>query len=224
MPPNTSTFRSVERHSYARTNIFALESTVVLAAYIWALRIRLSNAAPKRCALLEGFGAVYFARLNFMTIYLLQRELALEELTVVMLLWLPSILGSFVYLSSEDSDLTCTESIILVAMYLLGSFLNTYSEYQRKIWKRDPRNKGRCYTMGLFAWSRNVNYFGDVVLFASWAGATGRWLSFVAPTLMALSFWYHHIPDKERYLAKRYGRDWIAYMEQTPYALVPYVC
>ena len=133
MPPNTSTFRSVERHSYARANIFALESIVVLAAYIWALRIRLSNAAPKRCALLEGFGAVYFARLNFMTTYLLQRELALEELTVVMLLWLPSILGSFVYLSSEDSDLTCTESIILVAMYLLGSFLNTYSEYQRKI-------------------------------------------------------------------------------------------
>ena len=224
MPPNTSTFRSVERHSYARAYIFALESIVVLAAYIWALRIRLSNAAPKRCALLEGFGAVYFARLNFMTIYLLQRELALEELTVVMLLWLPSILGSFVYLSSEDSDLTCTESIILVAMYLLGSFLNTYSEYQRKIWKRDPKNKGRCYTMGLFAWSRNINYFGDVVLFASWAGATGCWISFWSPTLMALSFWYHHIPDKERYLAKRYGRDWSSYVEQTPYALVPYVC
>lgn len=222
MLPNA--FRSAQRHSNARANIFALESIVVLAAYTWGLRIRLSNAAPKRCALLEGFGAVYFARLNFMTRYLLQRELALEELTVVILVWLPSILGSFVYLSSEDCDLISTESIILVAMYLLGSFLNTNSEYQRKIWKRDPQNKGRCYTMGLFAWSRNINYFGDVVLFASWAGATGSWLSFWAPTLMALAFWYHHIPDKERYLAKRYGRDWSAYVEQTPYALVPYVC
>ena len=222
MPPKT--FRSAQRHSNARANIFAVESIVVLTGYIWALRIRLSNPAPRRCALLEGFGAVYFARLNFMTRCLLQRELALEELTVVIFLWLPSILGSFVYLSSESSDLTSTESIILVAVYLLGSFLNTYSEYQRKIWKRYPKNKGRCYTIGLFAWSRNINYFGDVVLFASWAGATGRWLSSWAPTLMALAFWYHHIPDKERYLAKRYGRDWIAYTEQTPYALVPCVC
>ena len=222
MPPDT--FRSVQRHSNARANIFVLESIVILAIYLWVMRQKLANSVPRRCSVLEVCGVVYFARLNVMTRYLLQRELALEELTLVMLLWLPSILGSFVWLSRIDDDLPAHQCIVLVAVYLLGSFLNTYSEYQRKIWKRDPQNKGRCYTRGLFAWSRNINYFGDVVLFASWAGATGCWISFWAPTLMALSFWYHHIPDKERYLAKRYGRDWSSYVEQTPHALVPCVC
>ena len=32
---------------------------------------------------------------------------------------------------------------------------------------------------------------------------------------MFLSFYFHHIPDKEKYLAQRYAKDWPAYEAST---------
>merc|ERR1712183_1261588 len=109
-------------------------------------------------------------------------------------------------------------------MYVLGSYLNTYSEFQRKIWKQDPIHKGRCYMLGLFSLSRNINYFGDSLLFAGWAVATGNWINSWAPILMSLSFYFYHIPDKEKYLQTRYAQDWPTYLSQTPYSFIPYIC
>ena len=39
--------------------------------------------------------------------------------------------------------------MVAVMLYLLGSFLNSFSEMRRKWWKADPANKGHCYTKGL---------------------------------------------------------------------------
>merc|ERR1712032_1283804 len=107
--------------------------------------------------------------------------------------------------------------------YLFGSWMNTWSELQRKWWKARPENKGRCYTEGLFALSRNINYLGDVVLFAGWALVSGRWWNAWVPLMMAASFYFHHIPDKESYLRVRYAQDWPSY-EQRVKSFVPFVC
>ena len=100
--------------------------------------------------------------------------------------------------------------------------LNSFSELQRKWWKARPENKGRCYTLGLFSLARNINYFGDVVLFGGWALATGAWWNAWAPVTMFLSFQFYHVPDKELYLAKRYEKDWPAYRASTK-SLIPWV-
>lgn len=224
-PATDSNFRSTERQSNLRANIFITECVAVLSAYVYALNYRLGPASDSnRMLLLAVFGLIYMIRLNVMSRFLLKRELAIEELTVVILLWLPSILTSFVALVTTDVDLSTAKCVVITAMYLFGSYLNTYSELQRKIWKGDVKNKGRCYTEGLFSLSRNINYFGDTVLFGAWAAASGCWWNIWVPIAMASSFWFHHIPDKEQYLAKRYGRDWDDYIRQTPYAFVPYVC
>ena len=200
----------------------------VLSAYIYALHFRLGPVSAvsesKRVLLLAAFGLIYILRLNVMSRYLLKRELSIEELTIVILLWLPSILASFVSLAATDVDLSTTKCIAIAIIYLLGSYLNTGSELQRKLWKEDVKNKGRCYTEGLFSLSRNINYFGDTTLFGAWATATGSWWNSWVPIAMALSFLFYHIPDKELYLAERYGRDWDDYIRKTPYAFVPYVC
>merc|ERR1712232_741271 len=171
--------------------------------------------------LLGAFGVIYMIRLNIMSMWLLKRELGMEELTVVILVWLPAIMGSYVALAKHVSIYILVAASIL---YALGSYLNTYSELQRKIWKKAPNNKGRCYTLGLFSLSRNINYFGDTVLFAGWALATGNWINLWAPIVMGLSFYFFHIPDKEKYLAARYAEDWPDYLIQTPYAFIPYLC
>jgi len=222
-------FRRVERRSSFRINILALESAATLTAYVLALRAFVSPAHTLRIGALAAFGAVYYARLNTMARWLLPRELALEEVTFVALVWIPGILASFVVgaaatsSNSKSHDLSPLQLWSIAAAYGAGSWLNTWSELQRKWFKARPVNKGRCFTGGLFAWSRNINYLGDVVLFGAWAAATSAWWNMWVPAVMFLSFKFYHIPDKERYLAQRYAREWPAYAAKTA-ALVPGVC
>jgi len=214
------TFRNAKRKSNIRANIFLLESVVVLSLYVYLIYgWKFSSSAQAH--LLGAFGIIYMIRLNIMSMWLLQRELGMEELTVVILLWLPAIMGSYIALAKDVSNVVL---VVASFFYALGSYLNTYSELQRKVWKKDPNNKGRCYTLGLFSFSRNINYFGDTMLFAGWALATGNWMNSWAPIVMGLSFYFFHIPDKEKYLATRYAQDWPAYQTQTPYAFIPYIC
>jgi len=216
-----TTFRGAERSSNLRANIFLLESVVILILYIYLIygwRLHYSTQAH----LIAAFGAIYIVRLNVMSRWILQRELALEEVTFVILIWVPSIMGSYVIAAKDGIS-----SVALLAasiLYLLGSYLNTYSELQRKIWKRHPSNKGRCYMIGLFSWSRNINYFGDSLLFTGWAIATGNWVNSWAPIVMSLTFYFYHIPEKETYLTTRYAKDWPTYVKHTPYAFIPFIC
>eukprot|EP00934_Nitzschia_sp_Nitz4_P005844 Nitzschia sp. Nitz4//scaffold176_size46146//650//1330//NITZ4_007185-RA/size46146-processed-gene-0.59-mRNA-1//-1//CDS//3329538994//5834//frame0 len=207
-----ATFRTADRTSNVRSNIFILESVVVLTLYIVAIYTH-AHA-------LTTCGIVYMCRLNIMSRWLLKRELAMEEITFVILLWIPGIMASYVFLSKDVSNI---QIVLALLLYVLGSYLNTWSELQRKIWKQDPQNKGRCYTLGLFSLSRNINYFGDTVLFTGWALVAGNWWNAWAPIMMALSFYFHHIPDKEKYLAERYAADWPAYLEKTPAAFIPWI-
>lgn len=47
-----------------------------------------------------------------------------------------------------------------IALYAVGILAETVSEFQRKAFKADPKNKGKPYGGGLFAWATNVNYGG----------------------------------------------------------------
>ena len=215
-------FRRVKRTSNLRANIFLFESVVVLSLYVFLVYSWRPISCPAQAHLLAAFGAIYILRLNIMSRWLLSRELGMEELTFVILLWIPSIMGSYAILTK---DISIAGLVVASIFFILGSYLNTYSEYQRKIWKEgDPNHKGRCYTLGLFSWSRNINYFGDSMLFAGWAIATGNWGNLWAPIVMSLTFFFYHIPDKEKYLAIRYAEEWPAYQTQTPYTFIPYIC
>eukprot|EP01062_Namystynia_karyoxenos_P032589 TRINITY_DN24030_c0_g1_i1.p1 TRINITY_DN24030_c0_g1~~TRINITY_DN24030_c0_g1_i1.p1 ORF type:complete len:268 (+),score=90.64 TRINITY_DN24030_c0_g1_i1:96-806(+) len=224
-----SGFRGAKRRSMLRNNIFAAECLVLLGAYSYVLLRRDAiwedrPTATVRCALLVSFGAVYTARLVVMARWLLPRELAMEELTVVPLLWLPGILASMALPAvASGSEIDTASLVASVAVYALGSWLNSWSELQRKFWKADPANAGRCYTLGLFSLSRNINYLGDVVLYSGWAIASGVWWNVWVPAMTAAIFYFHHIPDKEKYLRQRYAADWPAY-ERRVKSFVPFLC
>ncbi|MBL4632923.1 MAG: DUF1295 domain-containing protein [Kofleriaceae bacterium] len=105
--------------------------------------------------------------------------------------------------------------IIALILLLTGSFLNSGSEIQRKWWKKNPVNKGHCYTLGLFRHSMHINYFGDLVLFSGWCIFTCSLVTFAIPLLMLIMFVFLHIPDIDLYLAKRYGEEFEAYAQRT---------
>ncbi len=223
-----SEFRSVERRSSLRANIFSAESAVVLAIYLYVLLVpdALYENRPSgsvRSTVLAAFGCLYIVRLNVMARWLLPREIGMEELTFVILVWIPAILASFAIPAvASPTDIGLGSFVLSLVLYVAGSFLNTWSELERKLWKEKPGNRGRLYTAGLFRFSRNINYFGDVLLFAGWAVATGAWWNAWVPLSMGLSFYFHHIPDKEVYLAQKYSQDWPGYAGGTK-VLIPYL-
>ena len=105
---------------------------------------------------------------------------------------------------------------------MVGSYLNSFSEIQRKWWKKNSANKGHCYTEGLFSYAMHINYFGDIVLFTGWALFTYHLFTLALPLLMGIMFVFIHIPPLDHYLSQRYGNEFNEYAKKTK-KLIPYI-
>lgn len=73
------------------------------------------------------------------------------------------ISGPVIYslnIAGRDLDSLAT---IGVAIWLFGFIVESISDKQLENFKKDPTNKGKLMTTGLWSWSRHPNYFGEVV-------------------------------------------------------------
>jgi len=111
---------------------------------------------------------------------------------------------------------------IALILLVFGSYLNSFSEIERKWWKKNPQNKGHCYTGGLFKYSAHINYFGDVVLFTGWALFTYNFWMLGLPLMMAYMFIFFHIPALDEHLRERYKEEFVVYMKSTK-KFIPFV-
>ena len=101
------------------------------------------------------------------------------------------------------------------ALYVLGSWMNTWSEEQRRRFKRDPAHRGVLFTGGLFSMVMHPNYLGDTLLFTGFAMVAGGWWPLLAGAAMAASFAFGHIPRLDAHLAEHYGDAFRAYAART---------
>lgn len=171
-----------------------------------------------RAALLVGCVALYWLRHAVTLFYLLARRVDWPEVFGLLGFFALIEVGLLLAGSGLFSDvppLFRPLDGLALALVLTGSYLNTASETQRKLWKRDPANKGHCYTGGLFKYSMHINYFGDTIMFTGWALLTASPWSFVLPALMAAMFVGYHIPALDAYLANRYPDEFPAYARTT---------
>jgi steroid 5-alpha reductase family enzyme len=81
-------------------------------------------------------------------------------------------------------------SLIGCVMFASGLMLQTHADWRLLRFRRDPANRGKLLTDGIFAWSRHPNYFGECLL---WFGvalmawdASGTPLTLLGP--IALTF------------------------------------
>ena len=164
---------------------------------------------------------IYFARVLATSLVFLKRKVGWAEAFQVG----PFLLLIQVFLAWLGARTTApwgaVDTLALV-LYGLGSFLNSGSELQRMAWKARPENKGRLYTSGLFRLSRHVNYFGDVVLFTSFALLTRSPWAALVPAVMAAGFVFVHIPMLDRYLRERYEDEYVEWTRRSK-KLVPFV-
>jgi len=111
---------------------------------------------------------VYIARLVLTVFVFLKRTLGWGETLIISFL-MSLALFAFVREGGSNAQSIGSIEITGIFLYITGSYINTLSEYTRYIWKKDPENKGRLYTEGLFRYSMHINYFGDSLLFTGFA-------------------------------------------------------
>jgi steroid 5-alpha reductase family enzyme len=130
-----------------------------------------------------------------------------------------ALYGFLIYLFSFWGCLQSNSSIIIeimgVGLFLLGSFINTLSDYQRYVWKKIPENKGHLFTQGFFKYAMHINFWGDTVMFIGYALVTQHFMSFIPVFAIMFNFLLIQIPKLDDYLRKRYGAEFVDYAGKT---------
>ena len=107
-----------------------------------------------------------------------------------------------------------------VALWALGLGLNVTADRQLARWRGDPANRGRTCRGGLWRFSRHPNYFGEWLLWCSYAliawGAPQWWLApATAAFLLVLLLGVTGIPYTEKRALASRGDDYRAYQRAT---------
>ncbi|GAB5501119.1 MAG: hypothetical protein PsegKO_34300 [Pseudohongiellaceae bacterium] len=120
-------------------------------------------------------------------------------------------------------------AVVGTAVWLIGFVLEVVADYQKSLFRADPKNADKFIASGLWAYSRHPNYFGEIVL---WTGVAiivlpvlqgWQWLTLVSPVFVALLLTrVSGVPMLEASARKRWGGDpeYQHYVEQTP-VLIP---
>ncbi len=185
--------------------------------------VRAAGEAPldARSVTLFAFNVVVFARFLLTMLVFLRRRISWEEALSVPFAFGLYLLG-FPLMARPASVPFGALEIVGIVIFVGGSFLNTYSEYQRHRWKARAENRGRLYTRGLFAYAMHINYFGDLAWVTGYACVTRNVYAFLVPAFLFAFFYFWNVPKLDAYLKQRYGEDFSAYERRTK-RLIPFV-
>tara|TARA_B100000475_G_scaffold191572_1_gene164616 strand:- start:24 stop:929 length:906 start_codon:yes stop_codon:yes gene_type:complete len=110
-------------------------------------------------------------------------------------------------------------------LWVLGFVIEILADNQKKIFRKNPINKGKFISSGLWAWSRHPNYFGEIIL---WLGISviafpsmegGEFLGLISPIFVyVLLTRISGIPMLEKSSDSKWGldEDYIKYKNTTP--------
>lgn len=113
-------------------------------------------------------------------------------------------------------------AVVGAALFSAGLAAEWAAEIQRRRFKRDARNKGRCYTGGLFAFARHPNY-GGYVCWRAGLGLAASGLAYggFVSAFFVSDFLGRGVPLLDEYCAGRYGEQWVEYKRLVRWRLFP---
>eukprot|EP01035_Chromulina_nebulosa_P021511 gene21511-27855_t len=119
-----------------------------------------------------------------------------------------------------------------LGIWLIGLSTEILADNQKKIFKKNPSNKGKFINEGLWKLSRHPNYFGEIFLwFGVFISASqgferpGQWLSIISPIFVSfLLINISGIPLLEKSANKHWGNDeaYKKYKRDVP-VLIPFI-
>src|SRR5579863_4140978 len=107
----------------------------------------------RRICLAAGF-TIYYVRILFTEFVFLKRGVSWNEVFTIApwLLIIVLLLGIAGGTNSAPFTAATASGAVL---FVFGSWMNSYAEYTRHVWKERPENRNRLYTEGLFRYSRH---------------------------------------------------------------------
>lgn len=165
--------------------------------------------------------SIYYVRILFTDFVFLKRGVGWSEVLTIAP-WLLCIDLLLAISGGMNARAFRTTGIAGIVLFVLGSWMNSYAEYARHVWKRRPENRGRLYTMGLFRHSRHPNYFGDLLSFSGLCLMAGAWITAIIPVLMLAGFVFVNIPVLDSHLRNHYGAAFDEYAARTA-KLIPFL-
>ncbi len=167
------------------------------------------------------FSLIVFFRMTFMMFYLLKRKIPWEESISVPMAFALYYIGFSLLAYNRTTPIEMSD-YVAIAIFLLGSFLNTFSELQRHFWKKHPENQGKLYTGNLFSYSMHINYFGDLLWVSAYAIVTRNLYAAPIPIFLFCFFACYNIPKLDAYLAEKYKEQFVVYRKKTK-KFIPFV-
>jgi steroid 5-alpha reductase family enzyme len=116
-----------------------------------------------------------------------------------------------------------------LAIWAIGMLIEAVADRQKSRFRADPENEGAFIDVGLWAWSRHPNYFGEIVLWTGMALVAvpvldgWQWATLVSPVFVAfLLIKVSGIPMLEAKADERWGGQerYEQYKRRTP-VLIP---
>jgi protein-S-isoprenylcysteine O-methyltransferase Ste14 len=201
--------------------ILSLQTLFLAGTFLLLLTPTIHHGPLGPRVVLLGFGSIVCLRYWFAMLALIKRELSYSEAGGIVMAFAVYFLG-YGYLSLGRRGGIDWVDILAIVIFLFGCFLSTGSELQRDIWKKDPQNRGKLYTKGLFRFSMHVNYFGEELWVLAYAVVTRNPFSYIIPALVFALFAFTQIPDLDGHLARKYGTEFQEYKSKTK-RFIPFV-
>jgi len=88
----------------------------------------------------------------------------------------------------------------VISLYIVGVFLHFCSDMYKDTFIK--YNKKKLINSGLFKRSRNMNYFGEFLIYISFAILSGNLIPFIVLTLFITVIWIPNMLRKDRSLEK----------------------
>ncbi|KAM0283106.1 hypothetical protein ACHAQH_002709 [Verticillium albo-atrum] len=108
------------------------------------------------------------------------------------------------------------------ALFVVGITLETVSEYQRKVFKDKPENKGKVMKTGLWKLARHINHGGYAMWRAGYCMAASGWVGgLVMGLVQSFDFVNRAVPVIDDYCGGRYGEQWKEFKKEVPYVILP---
>lgn len=154
----------------------------------------------------EQWGSWFYVR-SFLQVYLLQG----------ILLFLIALPVTYQHLHRVSGTFTVWDGLGFL-VWVIGFCIEAVADFQLRRFIRNPDNKGRLMTTGLWQYSRHPNYFGEVLqwwgIFLYAVAVPGGYVTVVGPiTITLLILFVSGIPLLEKKYAGR--EDFVRYARQT---------
>lgn len=189
-------------------------------AGIWFGWIGKPGDEVRRIGLAVGF-SIYYIRILFTEFVFLKRGVSWSEVFAIVP-WLLCIVPLLAITGGTNPAPVGWAAAIGSVLFVAGSWMNSYAEYARHVWKLRPENRGQLYTQGLFQYSMHPNYFDDLLSFSGLCLISGAWITTVVRILMAMGFVFVNIPVLDSHLRDHYGSAFDNYKRCTA-KLIPFL-